>query len=311
MKLTVGAYAASPALQNWNESLEREFLTGLWKMGFVGGLEIPFFGSLHRFDEKAFFSMLKPEWNNVLTLIPGVMENLKTNPHEGLASLDNGGREKAVQFVRQAFEVAQKNQIRAVEIHSAPTLGVPGVQSSREALIESLQEISRWNWGNTKILIEHCDAFIQGRVPAKGFLSLEDEIEAIKTVDPESKQFQILINWGRSAIEGHDPDQPREHIENCVKFDCLGGLIFSGVAENDPLYGDWADSHAPFNRTLMTQTRVHECIVAATRGHRDLPDVFGFKIQALPKTLSVSERLDFVANMADLCLKSVPWQQNQ
>jgi hypothetical protein len=50
-----------------------------------------------------------------------------------------------------------------------------------------------------RLVLEHCDA-MTGTAPRKGFLPLENVLEAIADYD-----ISICINWARSAIEGRIP----------------------------------------------------------------------------------------------------------
>jgi hypothetical protein len=98
-----------------------------------------------------------------------------------------------------------------------------------------------------KIVIEHCDAFISGQHPEKGFLSLSDEIAAIQSSGCE---VGILINWGRSAIEFRDASRVVEHIESAKSANLLQGLIFSGASSAEGLFGyPWIDAHHPFRKS--------------------------------------------------------------
>jgi len=121
-------------------------------------------------------------------------------------------------------------------------------------------------------------------------LSLDDEIAAIEQSD--AGRVQVLVNWGRSAIEARDAEAPQRHLEQAARAGVLGGLIFSGVTVGDPLYGDWADSHAPFGGTdaLPSSLMTPERVMAALRIAASAP-IQGFKIQALPKTLDVPARI--------------------
>ena len=58
-------------------------------------------------------------------------------------------------------------------------------------------ELVSWDWGNTKILVEHCDAFTKVNTnPQKGFLSLSDEI--------------IVMAEGKALIKG-SPEEVRKN----------------------------------------------------------------------------------------------------
>ena len=88
MKYIIGAYASAPSLKSNDKLLEAEFYNKLINsIPQIMGLEIPFFGKeIHKFGSDFLLNYINPEWNNILTCIPGVMENLSKNPHFGLAS---------------------------------------------------------------------------------------------------------------------------------------------------------------------------------------------------------------------------------
>ncbi len=61
----------------------------------------------------------------------------------------------------------------------------------------------------------------------------------------------MLINWGRSAIEGRSAATPLEHLAAASAAGVLSGVIVSGVATIDGDYGDaWSDTHAPAQPTM-------------------------------------------------------------
>ena len=308
----VGAYAASPCHSVWDPSAEKAFLDGLANDKRIAGLELPFFGRLHRWDNTWLLKNLPKHWDHVLTLIPGTMEQIGKMSAFGLASADPVGRKASLAFVRAGLEAVQmlneacgRRAVRAVEIHSAPTLGKVGVASSSLHFHESLREILSWDWQGAKLLIEHCDRWASGGPPpAKGFLSLEDEMEAIlRLTEEQGQRAAVLVNWGRSAIEGRSVHTPIAHLSSAALKGVLGGLIFSGVTQADPLYGSWADSHAPFAApSLMSR----EQVVRSLRACGELNKiVLGFKIQALPKTLTVAERIELVRGWTNFLAESV------
>jgi hypothetical protein len=307
MKLIIGAYAASPSAGGWNLQNESEYYAGIRKMAWVGGLEIPFLGTLHTHDPEWFLEQLSPQWNSVITPIPGVMNTLVQDPTFGLASVDDSGRQRAVDYVHSVLLAVQKMNrffskqvVSAVELHSAPTLGKPGVGSSVECFAQSLSEIRAWNWEGAHLSVEHCDRFTANQIPAKGFLSLEEELQGIALASGPTP-IGILINWGRSAIEGRAASHVEAHIRLAKKAGALNGLIFSGATQDNPLYGNWADSHAPFETpgSVLTQQNARACVRLA---EAEKLRVFGFKMQSLPKSLGVRERLEFLQKNAELCL---------
>lgn len=308
MLTIVGAYAASPCHTAWQPGDEAQYLQGLAAIPEIQGLELPFYGGLHRWDDSWLLAQLSSpavqNWNHVLTCLPGVMISASENSQFGLASESEAGRGAAIEFSEKARQAVLKigkalgrPAVLAVEIHSAPPLGKPGVLSSREKFIESLNELRNWDWSGARLSVEHCDQYFPladrpsgrgGQAPAKGFLSLDDEIHAVKASRGQTP-VGIMVNWGRSAIEGRSAATPLQHIRKLRSAGLVDGVIFSGVTQGDELYGDWADSHAPFG-SLMTVDAARECLEALGPG----AGFAGIKIQALPKALSVAERIAFV-----------------
>jgi hypothetical protein len=307
MKICIGAYAASPSANGFDIQTESLYYEGLRSFPFLSGLEIPFLGTLHS-EPNWFLDQLSPQWDSVLTPIPGVMNTLAKDPHFGLASDDTSGRARAVEFMQRMQEsVATINRhvgrqaIRAVEVHSAPTLGKEGMTSSVESFADSLTQLRAWDWQGAQLLVEHCDAYKVGQVPAKGFLTLEAEMAAI-TQSSGTTPAGVLVNWGRSAIETRSGAGPEDHLKQASAQGLLKGLIFSGATLDSPLYGNWSDSHAPFEAlgSQLSSARAEACVRIADAAK--LP-VFGFKMQALPKSLTVAERLAFLEQNASHCLQ--------
>lgn len=298
----VGAYAASPSGVGWDPALEARFFEGLRALPGIGGLEIPFFGSLHRHDDGWLPGQLRADWKLVLTMIPGVMNRLAEEPHFGLASDDESGRRAALEYAeaaRRAVLAANRalghKAVIGVEVHSAPQLGRDGVRSSPESLARSLSELRDRDWDGAGLWIEHCDRYRPGQRPAKGFLAIEDEVAAIAESSGQV-EAGIVVNWGRSAIEERDAGAPHAHLRAARRAGLLRGLIFSGVAVEDPLYGDWADSHAPFERTLLGAAETRQCLAEAVEA--DAPCI-GLKMQTLPRELDVEQRLALLRGYVD------------
>ena len=295
----VGAYAASPCTDGWKPDLESQLWEGLRAEGFVAGLELPFSGALHAYDPEWLVKSLPPEWSVVFTLIPGTMERLSRDAEFGLASSSEAGRRRALEFAAAARSAVAELHDRlgrcaviAVEIQSAPRPSA-GAEPSAEAFARSLDELRGWDWEGAVLSIEHCDAFVPGQAPAKGFLTVAAEITALRASGGNTP-VGIAINWGRSAIEARDPEVPALHLRQARLAGALNGLIFSGATVEDPLYGNWADKHATFAEAkddahrLLTPARARDCLAVV----KDVPLAFlGFKVQTLPKTLTVAERL--------------------
>jgi len=246
----VGAYAASPAHQNWDPEQEELFFQGLSKLPSVAAFELPWMGSLHPHDDEWLLTRLPESIDAVITDIPFIMQRLADNARFGLASSDEAGRQAALTAVARVRDDAVRLNdrkgrpvVRAIELHSAPRRE----GSSTEALVASLSEIASWDWQGAELLIEHCDAQIDGRKPEKGFLRLDEEIRAISAADAG---FGLSINWGRSAIELRSAEGVAAQVAEAAESGLLRGLMISGASDRTGVLGRaWLDAHHPFRQS--------------------------------------------------------------
>jgi hypothetical protein len=317
-KYIVGAYATSPNLFSWDKNLESIYFSELKKLNSIRGLELPFWGeSLHPFNDEWLLDNLDSNWQNVLTCVPGTMKSLQSNPHFGLASKNDDSRKKAVLFYKKAFNCINKlknhfgnKSVIGIYITSSPYQNEQSNYSDKKSFLKSLLELASWDWGNTKIFVEHCDAFTKNNLnPNKGFLSLENEISAIKQVNAESKlTISIVINWGRSVIEYRNIKGPIRHLEYAIQNKVLGGLMFSGTTSSDNNhYGAWSDLHMPpapigdyqyFEpESLMTYENIKKTLASCDLS---LLDCLGIKLLAMPKESSINKRIAINKNSMDL-----------
>lgn len=298
MKLYASSYAAASPVEPWDKDAEAALFASFANWG-LAGLEIPFYGSLHRHDDSWLIDQLRPEWRHVLTLAPGTLDRLKENKNFGLASADRDGRARAVDFAQAACLAVQnlnkrlgRSAVVAVDMHSAPRLDGHGARSSVERFADSLTQLRRMDWGGAEILVEHCDAAIAGQSADKGFLRLEDECTAIR-LSSGATRARVLINWARSAIEARSAEGPIAHIQRAKDADLLGGVFFSGCTRNHPEYGAWKDFHAPFSTvcpaSLLTPKAAKDSLHAA-----GAVDYLGVKVQPLPAALGTAERLAMI-----------------
>lgn len=289
----IGAYAAMPSGCEGQERFYRLLREQEW----VDGLEIPFPGDL----------LSRPEWlagelavrwvANTITAIPGTMKNLQTNPWFGLASPDKGGRAAALKFtelirvavLRLADRIGHP-VVKYVQIHSAPTR-----HAQSRFLAASLAEVCARDWAGAGLVIEHCDRYVPGQEPEKGFMALEDEIQVAAESD-----VRIHINWGRSCIEARDPGEALQGISEARSRGMLSGVIFSGASAARTLYGPaWADAHLPATpdepTSLMTREAMSHCALAAVGP--DFPgrpaDYLGAKI-SVPPDLPLHKRVQII-----------------
>ncbi len=305
MKYIVGAYATAPSLVSENRNSEQEFYRKLIiDIPEIRGLEIPFWGEgIHRFGSDFLLDIINPNWENVLSCIPGTMSKLAKNPKFGLASDDENGRVEAIAMHKRANQVLHKmnecygrQSVIAVQITTAPSTPVGGVSSSMDSFLRSMDEILGWDWCGTKIVIEHCDASIIDQPFEKGFFTLEKEIEALSVLS-SANTLGVTINWARSAIEGRSPSKPVEHLKLASKYNLLSGLIFSSVSDFDERYGSWADTHMPFAQSYDVQHYEENSLLTRENVMNTLKtidvdnlDYLGIKLLSMPIDKSTIER---------------------
>lgn len=307
MSYIVGAYAAAPPPNTASSEVVAAFYDALAELPDVRGLELPCHDHPAATRDAWWSAKLRPEWDYVVTTIPGTMARLQPDPQFGLASTDGRGRAAALDFVRdvqQSVEQLNSSLGRAavigVELHSAPNQSQPGVQGSRDTLVESLTEISSWDWAGARLTIEHCDAFTLAHRVEKGFLSLGEEIAAVSAVNANTDaNWGISINWGRSAVEARDAGVVAEHIAEARQAGVLAGLIFSGAADEDGPFGlAWEDTHLPPSDpardhtgsvSLLTRAEIAKSL-AATVNPSEL-DFLGFKVGVRPLDSTVDSRI--------------------
>ena len=246
--LILSSYAAAPT----DAGSLTDFQTRVRELSGVAGLELPFTQNgltqpigLRPEEQLSFGS------DFVVTALPLQMESMQAEPSFGLASVQEAGRRSAVarftellEQVAQLLKMRPDLRLRAIAIPTGPRSTLDNPQSSPVALLKSLETLLELKAKTLPSLprpvlaIEHCDAASIHGSPCKGFLSLEHEFRLAKQLS-----LGIIINWGRSAIEGRSEATPRQHLQ--IVSSVLRGVTFSGVAVSDPLYGDWADTHAP------------------------------------------------------------------
>ena len=294
MSLIVGAYPAHP------EELRQHFYQELGGIPSIRGLELPYgpYGG-SPWPEGA------PEgWSAVVTAIPGTMKRLSEAPAFGLASTDSGGRKAALEFVSGLRDYAsrlvdQGHNVEAIELHSAPTL-----YSSAPSFEESLKEVLDWDWGSTRVLVEHCDAPRRDSRPEKGFLTFDEEVSIIKSLQGQGlRQVGIVVNWARSVIESGDPGTAVEHLLRAREAGVLAGVMFSGCSPEATEFGyPWIDAHLPAVEvdgappsSLLNRTEIQRCLTAAGP-----VAITGFKIGLPQHGLSAQDRAVRLQQMCDL-----------
>ncbi len=306
MSYFLGAYASSPNVSSWDPAIESDYYDKLKQLTNLAGLEHPFLGALHAQDDQWFLDNIDPNWDFVFTCVPGIMSAIKSDPSFGLASTSETGRQAALTFMKAALQAIdklnshlQRQAVKAIQIQTSPNQSKS--PASKEALYESLKEMSQWQWQGAKVVIEHCDTLIEGQIPAKGFLRLEQEISVLNQVNKEQgSNMGLSINWGRSVIETRSVEGALQHIKQAKENNLLSGLMFSGVSDQDTDYIAWKDSHMPPAKatlghigaegSLMTEQQMHACLALAE------PNTVGFigvKIGIRPHSSPIEERIAY------------------
>lgn len=294
MSMIVGAYPAQP------EDSRRRFYEELGQVPSIRGLELPY----GPWGGQPWPAGAPEGWTAVITAIPGTMQRLKVANAFGLASTDPDGRKAALDFVSGLREYAlaladDGHRVEAVELHSAPPL-----RSSAVFLEQSLKEVLDWDWGDTRVLIEHCDAPRAGGKPEKGFLTFQEELDVTSSLHGQGAgNLGIVINWGRSVIESRNPDTAVEHVAGARAAGVLAGVMFSGCSPVSTEFGyPWIDAHLPAVEvegappgSLLNHGEIRRCLAAAG----PVP-ITGFKIGLPQHGLSIKDRVERLKQMGAL-----------
>lgn len=253
----------------------RRFLELLGADERFGALELP----VHNPADPLSWPHGAPEdWAAVVTQLPATKTAMSADPTFGLASTSVRGRSDALDLTRYTFQRVKALQesghpVIAVELHSAPLGG-----GSVKALKDSLTHISRWNWGATRLVVEHCDAPRASHEPHYGFLELAEEIDAVADASRDTAtRIGISLNWSRSVIETRSVNAGYAHLWQAKQSGLLSGMMFSSVCPEETPFGPaWMDAHQPPlglpgapKSSLLTPQIVQQCLDA-------LPPELGF-----------------------------------
>lgn len=249
----------------------------------------------------------------VVTCIPRTMKRLSTDGSYGLASSDTAGRAAAIadladvrDLARELADRSGRARVRTIEIHTAPApshASARGTVGAADALRRSLDEITSWDLTGASVVIEHCDALVEGQEPAKGFWTLEDEIAAL--LDHGHPALGLMLNWGRSAIEGRSAAAPLAHAELACASGLLRGVIFSGATDRATPWGSpWADAHIapagePAALAASSGSLLDDAAVASVLAAAGPLEHVGMKVTAAPGT-DVSGRIAVARAALDL-----------
>ncbi|PTT70022.1 DUF4862 family protein [Arthrobacter sp. HMWF013] len=323
--LILSSYAAAPALDGRDPVAEAAFLSGAAALPHVTGLEIPFYatGRLHKYDGDWLVQQighLPADFSYVLTTIPDTMDRLGASVGFGLASADLEGKRAALERTAAAAEAVRtlnrtvgRKAVRAVHLYSAPRLSVGEIgtftrtTASVEALADSLKQLAEYDWDGARPVLEHCDAASGHYPPVKGFLQLDQEIEAVLAAGTGAG---VTVNWARSVIEGRDTNAPDRHVELALQAGVLAGVVLSGCSSQATAYGGaWDDTHlppAPVEPASLLTSGAIRSMAAVLEGAPTgpEPEVYrGLKVSA-PRGASVEQRLSLLAASIDAACRA-------
>ncbi|NLA29579.1 MAG: DUF4862 family protein [Propionibacterium sp.] len=285
MKLFSSAYNTWPT----DDDGRVAFVTELVQRDWVGGLELPCF------DSVAWPEGAPDDLPAIISGVPGTTSHNAVDPDFGFGSPVEDGRQRALEWARGeaasvAKLVADGHQIKAVQLHTAPT-----GKSDPVKVVESLLELATYDWGGVPLWIEHCDAHVEGQAPQKGYLTIAQEIAVLEEVSAKAPQVSwgLVVNWARSAIEGRSAETALEHIKIAAASGWLRHLGFSSCTDVPSPWGEaFADQHVPLAGTsvsaegsLLGAAEVAAAIAAAG-------DVsFGLKIALRPADMPIDRKL--------------------
>lgn len=140
MKLFSSAYNTWPA----DNEGRLAFVTELAERDWVGGLELGYADSL------AWPAGAPADLPAIVSGVPGTTGHNATDPDFGLASPDEAGRQRALEWARGealavARLVAEGHPIKAVQLHSAPT-----GKADAAKFADSLIELAGLDWGASR-----------------------------------------------------------------------------------------------------------------------------------------------------------------
>jgi hypothetical protein len=275
MKRIIAGYTAAPA--DAAAAAAADYYATLVAIAEADGLEFAWSGPDTPAQLGPVVSRMPAAWTITLNDIPATFRASVPQPTFGLASPDDAGRAAALAMLREMNSAiramndkAGRRLVLAAEIHCAPGFDKRVVHPNADALARSLDAAAALDWDGCAVLLEHCDAYAEGRKPAKGFLNLADEIAVLRRL--AGAPIGLSLNWGRSLIEVRDPARVIDHVVAASQAGVLRAFTFSGTAGVDNAYGEaWADSHLPFDRTHEGDYGEPASLMSVERANEVLP----------------------------------------
>lgn len=247
-KFYVSAYATSLSQQTWNPIGESQYYQQLVKSPEIVGIEQPLYLDSKRYPLDWLRETIPDHVSLIITTLPVFMQLSQSDPLLGLASMHEKHRYAAMkvmeninQQIHELNQMFSRNVVKAIHFHALPK-NKDELRGNKTAFAKSLQEMKSLDWMGAELNLEHCDAQLPTHAADKGFLLLDDELEALDQVGG----FGITLNWARSVIEYRSVDGPIKHIQMAKQADLLRGFFFSGCTDDsNSEYGAWKDTHTP------------------------------------------------------------------
>lgn len=312
--IIVAVYAASPTLTHWDPAVDAAIYHGLQQTLGVRGLELPWAGSLHPYDDAWLVEALRPTgWEVVYTDIQSTVQRAVDDPHFGIASDDPDGRAAAVAVVHGLVDGSRRlndllgcKAVLAIELHTQPR-GLGGGSGSADALVRSLEEVLSWRRDGVRVLVEHADTAVAQHPTEKGYLPLTAELEALDRIGAPREQLSLELNWGRIAVERQSTDQIPDVIGQARESGWLTSFFFSGAADRPGPYGGepWRDLHPPFaasprSAAFEPTSALTEQRAAAALAAAGPVDILGIKFGHRPQDGPVDEVITLLRDSVGL-----------
>lgn len=302
----ISAYATSPSSERWKPLLEADYFQGLAADPRIIGIEHPFLPDSENYPLAWLAEHIPHHFSLIITALPSFMKAAKTNPLLGLASNDEAGRtaamkqmEKLKSYTASLNKVFGRKIVKAIHFHSLPRNDKNTMRGSEAALKKSLKEMKMLDFDEAQLNLEHCDAYIPSQLADKGFLLLEEEINALGEIG----KYGLVLNWARSAIEGRSVQMPLKHIQEAQKAHLLQGFFFSGCTDKaNSVYGVWKDTHMPPQNSINGKYLDNDSLLGAIEIQKTLnalsqtsmPLYLGVKVsdRSLAKEISLKTGLN-------------------
>ena len=232
MTAIIAGYSAAPP--DWGDALD--FYRRLATVPRAGGLGLAWKPGQSVAELTDLLTLVPPHWTFILNGVSATYRAWTENHHFGLASSDEAGRRAALasaaaltRDIKAINAAAGRRAVLAVEMQSAPGYTDQTIRPDPRALAQSLADLAAMDWDGAAVLVEHCDALIPGQIPAKGFLTLAEEIDALSALP--GAPIGLSLNWGRSLLELRDPARVTEHVEQAAFSGLLRAFTFSGACD--------------------------------------------------------------------------------